>query len=126
MTKSVLIESFPAIHLEQVRLLVGGRRKLNAAESVDIDLEGGRTVCVELLRRPANYGDKPQVFFSCPSCRGACRVLRVVAEVPALRCGSCLRREHRAMYACQAWTEIRQLKYAARRSVTRPSLEERT
>ena len=34
---SVLVESFPALHQDQLRLLVGGRRRLNAADSVDVD-----------------------------------------------------------------------------------------
>lgn len=87
---NALMEDFPKVHVDDVRRLVGGRRRLKTLSAVTIHLPD-RDVPVELARGKANLGPGAQItFLTCPICGRRALVLRVVPE--GLACWSCLRR----------------------------------
>ncbi|HOX42944.1 MAG TPA: hypothetical protein PK668_05080 [Myxococcota bacterium] len=93
-------EDLPALHLEDVRRQVGGRRKLAAASSVTVLLPEGREVQITIARRPGVLGGE-ELLFACPTCGRPCRVLRIVQHGPGLTCTRCLQVACAAKYRSQ-------------------------
>lgn len=120
---STLMESFARISQDELRILVGGRVRLSAATFVDVDLVDGHTVRVEILKRRAGIGARGQTYLTCPRCRTARRVLRVIPDSPWLACGDCVHSLYAALYEHQAWTELRKTKRDARRALRTLPLE---
>jgi hypothetical protein len=84
------MEDYAKIRVDDIRHLVGGRRRLKLLNSVTVHL-ADRDVPVELARGKANLGvDGKIIFLLCPACGRHALVLRVVPE--GLACWACLRR----------------------------------
>jgi len=99
-TPRTYFEDLPALHLEDVRRQVGGRRRLAAASSVTVLLPEGREVQITITRRPGVLGGE-ELMLGCPTCGRACRVLRVVQHGPGLTCTKCLQVACAAKYRSQ-------------------------
>ena len=102
MSTQVYIDDFPTVDIQDVKRLLGGRRRLREATGVSIHLPGDRDVPVRFTSLPANLGGGRIKYMACPVCERPVRVLRVVPSAPHLMCGRCVRRIYRAMYVSQS------------------------
>jgi len=82
---------YKPLHLAEIRQAAGGRQRFKAVRFVDLELPDGRTVRVEVVRRPANLGGT-QALLVCPTCKRDARVLRIVEWGVGLGCSRCIRR----------------------------------
>ena len=98
-----MIEEFPVVDLGDIRRAVGGRRKLRTVTSVTVDLPGGRSVPVSLVRAPANIAGR-LVYALCRRCGHRARTLRIVPTRDALVCAGCVKALYGAKYASQITT----------------------
>lgn len=97
---ALLIDSLPAITLDDMRRSLGGRKRLKQLDSkaICLELPDGRSVSVRLTLQPAQLGGK-QIFFVCPTCGRRCRTLRITQN--GLACYSDLQKRLGAKFASQ-------------------------
>jgi len=76
----MIIDTLPALRLEDVRKTLGGKRRFRklAQEGIQFQLPDGRFFHVEITTRPGNLGGQI-LYFSCPTCGRPCRTLRITA-----------------------------------------------
>jgi hypothetical protein len=98
--RQYVIEEFPIVDLGDIRRAVGGRRKLRKVTSVTVDLPGGRSVPVSLVRAPANIAGNI-VYALCRRCGHRARTLRIVPTHDALVCAGCVKALYGAKYESQ-------------------------
>ncbi len=103
MNREIYIDDFQRISIYDVREKIGGRRRLNSAESVIIHLTNGLDVPVYFHRLPANIGGGSVTYLSCPGgCGRPVSVVRVVPSSPWLLCRNCIRKVYSARYLSQS------------------------
>lgn len=83
--------NYRPVYLAEIRQAAGGRQRFKAVKFVDLELPDGRTVRVEIVRRPANLGGT-QALLVCPTCKRDALVLRIVEWGVGLGCSRCIRR----------------------------------
>ena len=99
----VYLEDFEKLTLEDIRRMVGGRRKFHETQAVTVHLPDGRNVYVPFIRTPANLGGGELPWLKCPveGCHYKVRILRLVPDDPGLMCQRCMRRTYGAAYLSQ-------------------------
>ncbi len=95
------MQFYPKLAAAHLYVEVGGRKRFNQLDSINVVLSGERSVVLKLLRRPVPCGTGFQRYLSCPLCEEPCRVLRHVPRKPWLMCGPCTRKNLGARYASQ-------------------------
>jgi len=102
-----VVEDFPKVSLDYLRVIAGGGVRLRRCESLDVPLPDGRTVTVKLGRVEDLSGG--QIRMLCPACSSrTCRKLYAVPIEPGLLCIACLRRTYKIRYRSQLeWTRRR-------------------
>ena len=93
------IDDFEKLSIDDVRRLVGGRRKLREAESLTVHLNE-MDILVQLVRGPANLGNGLVTYLSAPCCGRRVTTLRIVPG-HGLLCVACVRRFFGAIYLSQ-------------------------
>jgi len=91
MSCHALVEDYARVTTDDLRRLLGGRKKLKAASAVTLHLDGA-DVDVELTRNRANLGDGFVTYMTCPLCRRRVSVLRLFPDGRGAVCGVCVRR----------------------------------
>lgn len=95
-----VVEDFPKVSLDYLRVIAGGSARLRRCESLDVPLPDGRTVAVQLSR--VEDGSGGQIRMLCPGgCSRTCRKLYLVPIDPPLLCIDCLRRTYKIRYRSQ-------------------------
>lgn len=87
--RRIFLEDIPCLRIEDIRRMVGGKKKLNLLERVTAFLPDGRSIELELVRRPGNLGGS-FALLACPVCTRPSRTLRLFDETHGLACPRCL------------------------------------
>ena len=101
MSGCAVLDDFPRIDVADIRKLVGGRKRLKAADSVVLHL-AAVDLSVSLTKCESNLGaGRWYTLLICPSCSRRVAVLRLLPGGTGAACGTCLRRVTRARYSSQ-------------------------
>jgi hypothetical protein len=100
MSCHALVEDYARVTTDDLRRMLGGRKKLKAADSVVLHLAAA-DVPVMLTKCASNLGaGRYYTLLVCPSCSRRVAALRILPGGTGAACGACVRRAG-ARYASQ-------------------------